>query len=154
MGHFGCKFSLFGILSLIASSLLFVSAGHVDAQGQYSPVTDADVISLKLNHYFTLDKKSHDPDFEWTFTKTEFVLKKGKNAIPGDLLKKLLPAGTAAEEIRGKWKLQDKDGQQLVLTEIKAGEKAGNKDVSLIIAKTAPTVVRIGETQYVFGVGK
>lgn len=125
------------------------------AQGTFSPLTDANIVSLNFNHYFTPDRKAHDADFEWTFTKTEFVLKHGKGAIPADLLERLMPAGTTADEIRGQWKLGDaKEGQRLVLTEIKAGEKAGNKGVSLIIYKTAPTVVRIGQPQYVFGIGQ
>ena len=149
-----CGLSRFVVLALVASSLLFAALAPVGAQGQYSPVIEADVVVMTLNHYFTPDKKSHAPDFEWAFTKTEFVLKKGKGAIPADLLEKLFPTGTTADEIRGKWKLEDKIGQRLVLTEIKAGDKARNKDVSLIIYKTAPTVIRIGQPQYVFGLGK
>ena len=147
-------FRRFCVLCLLASSVFLVDSRFVKAQGQFSPVSDANVVDLKFNHYFTPDKKSHDADFEWTFTKTEFVLKKAKGAIPADLLEQLLPKNTTADEIRGKWKLQDKDGQRLVLTDIKAGDKAGNKDVSLTIYKTAPIVVRIGEPQYVFGVGR
>lgn len=60
----------------------------------------------------------------------------------------------AADEIRGLWKLEGGEGQRLVLTEIKAGDKIGKDNVSLRIYKTAPTVVRIGEPQFVFGVGR
>jgi hypothetical protein len=141
-------------LSLVVSSLLFVALGSVRAQGNYSPVNETNIVNLTFNHYFTPDKKSHAADFEWTFTEKEFVLKKGTGAIPMDLLEKMLPKGSKADEIRGKWKLVNKDGQQLVLTEIKAGDTSGNKDVCLIIYKTAPTVVRIGKVQYVFGIGK
>jgi hypothetical protein len=35
----------------------------------------------------------------------------------------------------------------------KAGERAGRKNVSLVIYRTAPTVIRIGDPQFVFGVG-
>ena len=153
MGHL-CGLCRFIALMLVGCSLLFVARESVRAQGEYSPVSEANVVVLTLNHYFTPDKKSHVPDFEWSFTKTEFVLKKGMGAIPTDLLEKLLPKGATADKIRGKWKLADKDGQQLVLTEIKAGDKPGNQAVSLVIYKTAPTVVRIGEPQYVFGIGK
>ncbi|MEY2613501.1 MAG: hypothetical protein RL069_2313 [Planctomycetota bacterium] len=142
------------VLAVVISSLQFVALTPVGAQGQYSPVSEANIVDLTLNHYFTPDKKSHTPDFEWTFTKREFVLKKGKGAIPADLVEKLLPKGATADEIRGQWKLADKEGQRLVLTEIKAGDKGRNKEVSLSIYKTAPGVVRIGEPQYVFGIGK
>jgi len=142
------------VLAVVISGLQFVAITPVGAQGQYSSVSEANVADLTLNHYFTPDKKSHKPDFEWTFTKTEFVLKKGKGAIPADLVEKLLPNGATADEIRGQWKVAEKEGQRLVLTKIKAADKAGNKDVSLSIYKTAPTVVRIGDPQYVFGIGK
>ena len=38
-------------------------------QGQYSAVTAEDVVALELNHYFTADKKGHQRDFKWKFTK-------------------------------------------------------------------------------------
>ena len=140
--------------AMVTSGLLFAAPGIARAQ-PYSPVSAENVVDLKLNHYFTPDKKSHAADFVWTFTKSEFVLKKGTRAIPADLIDKLLGMGATAEEIRGKWQvLADKDGQRLVLTEISAGAKIGRKDVSLSIYKTAPTVVRIGEPQYVFGIGR
>jgi|GEM_PF-2267097 len=120
----------------------------------HAPVNETNIVDLTFNHYFTPDKKSHAADFEWTFTKKEFVLKKGTGAIPADLLEKMLPKGSTADEIRGKWRLANTEGQQLVLTEIKAGDTSGNEEVSLFIYKTAPTVVRIGELQYVFGIGK
>jgi hypothetical protein len=145
------RLGMFGLMCLAAGWLL-AAGERADAQGKYAEVTDADVVALKLNHYFGADKKGRDRDFEWTFTKTEFVVKKGKGAIPADLMERLLPAGAAADEIRGKWKLEGKDGKKLVLTEIKAGDTAGKKDVSLVIYRTAPTVVRIGNPQYVFGV--
>jgi hypothetical protein len=151
MAHRG---SWLALLGLVVGGLLFVGSAPLYGQGKYTPVTDEEVVALKLNHYFTPDKKAHDPDFEWSFTKTEFVLKKGKGAIPADLMEKLLPADATADEIRGKWKLESKEGQRLVLTEIKSGDKAGKKEASLVIYKTAPTVVRIGEVQYVFGIGR
>ena len=142
------------IRSILAGSLLLLASERASAQGMFPPVTDSEVVALKLNHYFTSDNESHEADFEWTFTEKEFVVKKGKAAIPKDLLEKLLPKDTTADEIRGKWKLQDKDGQQLVLTDIKAGKKAGNKEASLAISKTGGIVVRIGDPQYVFEVRK
>lgn len=142
--------------SLFAMACVAGLSGHcasVAAQGQYSAVTTDDVVALKFNHYFRPNNKALEPDFEWTFTPTEFVMKRAAGPIPDDLQKRLLPAGRSADEIRGRWKLVDRDGQQLVLTEIKAGEQPGNKVVILVIYKTAPTVVRIGEPQYVFGIG-
>ena len=146
--------SRFGVLGFVVCCLMFLDSGVVDAQGKFSSVTDANVVDLKLNHYYTPDQKPHDTDFEWTFTNTEFVLKKGKGPIPSDLMMKLLPEEMATDEIRGLWKLEGGDGQRLVLTKIKAGDKIGKDNVSLRIYKTAPTVVRIGEPQYVFGVGR
>ena len=140
-------------VGLLTAGCLLAAASNVVAQGQYSPVTDEEVMALRLNHYFTPDDKGHEPDFEWTFAMGEFVMKKGKGAIPAWLREKLVAKGAAADEIRGKWKIESKEGQQLVLTEIKAGGKVGMKEVRLPIYKTAPTVVRIGEVQHGFGIG-
>jgi hypothetical protein len=141
---------------VIAVGLWFVTAAGM-VQGQYEAVTEADIPKLQLSHYFTPDKKGHMADFAWTFTKDEFVVAKGTAAIPADLLKRLVPTGTAAEEIRGKWKLESKGSVQLVLTDIlvsddKGGETLGNREAKLVIYRTAPTVVRIGEVQYVFAI--
>jgi hypothetical protein len=135
---------------VVAVLFLLCTAGSALAQGPYTPVSEEEMTKLKLNHYFTPDKKGLQPDFEWTFTKGEFLIKKGKAAIPADLRKKLL-AGDA-EEIRGEWKLEEKDGRKLVLSDIKVGNKTQMKEVRLPIYKTAPTVVRIGEPQYVFAI--
>ena len=66
-------------------------------------------------------------------------------------LGKLLGEKATADEIAGKWKV---DAGQLVLTDIKAGEAKGKESVKLRIYRTAPTVVRVGEPQYVFAVGR
>jgi hypothetical protein len=147
------QFGRLAVLAIVAG--LLVGSSRADAQGQYREVTSEDVLALKLNHYFTADNKSHQADFAWSFTKDEFVLKSAAGAIPTDLVKRLLPAGSKADEIHGKWK---PDGRQLVLTDILAtdksgGEVLGNKEAKLPIYRTAPTVVRIGEPQYVFAVG-
>ncbi|MGE0821819.1 MAG: hypothetical protein AB7G75_34295 [Candidatus Binatia bacterium] len=151
-------FKVFGIVLTFAliGSLLVVGQRRLSAQGPFlvaGPVTETEVVKLQLNHYFTPDRQAHNPDFEWTFTPTEFVLKKAQGPIPADLREQLLPAHTTTNNIRGKWKL-DKTGQQLLLTEITAGEKKGKENVTLFIYKTASTIVRIGEPQYVFSVGQ
>jgi hypothetical protein len=137
---------------LLAWGLTFPGTGFAWAQ-PYPLVSEANVVNLKLNHYFTLDKRPHAPDFEWAFTKTTFVLKKGTGAIPPSLTEQLLGKGATADEIRGTWKLAGSGGQQLVLTDITAGEKIGKAEVALTISKTAPSVVRIGDPQYVFAIG-
>lgn len=136
--------ALIGLL-LVASAAV---ADPVPGKG-YPPVTADDVPLLKLNHYFTPDNKGHDRDFAWTFTKDGFTVKKDKGAIPADLLKKLLPDGATADEITGKWKVEN---GTITFTGIKAGDKAGREKASYSIYRTAPTVVRIGEPQYVFAV--
>jgi hypothetical protein len=133
-------------------AVLILGQAACFAQGEYTKVTEDDVVALRLNHYFTADKKAHWPDFEWTFSDGEFVIKDGDGKIPDYLTKKLLPPGKTASEIRGKWKLEDKDGRHLVLSSIKADGKAQKQEASLIIYRTAPTVVRIGDVQHVFEV--
>jgi hypothetical protein len=129
--------------NLIANGLLVAIlvtfAERANAQGNFV-VTQDDIPKLKLNHYFTPDKKSHDADFEWTFTKTGFTIKKGKGPIPTHIANKLLPEGTVADQITGDWAL--KEGQ-LRLSKIRAGGKDGKKQVDLSIFKTAPSVVRL-----------
>lgn len=133
----------------LAATLFLI--GWAAAQGRFS-VTESDLPEMKLNHYFTPDKKSHARDFEWTFTKTGFTIKKGTGPIPRHLLDQLLPPGSDADEVTGGWTLK---GGKLELTGVKAGGKDGRKGVSLPIFKTAPTVVRICDPeQYVFGVGR
>lgn len=134
-------------IASVAMSLMFLSlTGQARAQGNFV-VSEADIPTLKLNHYFTPDKKHHDADFEWTFTKTSFTIKKGKSAIPKHIASKLLPEGVTADEITGDWAL--KEGR-LQFSKIKAADKDGKKDVSLVVFKTAPTVVRVSDPDQVF----
>ncbi|MEO2090555.1 MAG: hypothetical protein ABGY75_13805 [Gemmataceae bacterium] len=137
---------------MLRSMLLTVLlAAPASAQGNFR-VAEADIPRLKLNHYFTADKKAHEADFEWTFTKTGFTVKKGRGAIPTPLLDTLLPDGTTVDEVTGNWKFAD---GQLVLSDIKAGKVNGRKDVKLGVFKTAPTVVRVNcPHQAVFAVEK
>lgn len=128
-------------------ALLF-SCQVAAAQGNYREVTENDVVAMKLNHYFTADRKAHDPDFVWTFTPGEFVLKDGTGTIPAYLHDTILPRGRAAREIKGSWKL--KDGR-LVLTGMKADGRNVVDDASFPIYRTAPTVIRVGDVQHVFG---
>lgn len=141
-------------IAVAVGGLLALCAGRVSAQAAGEPggVVEADVIKMSMTHYHPAEGKARDPDFEWRFTRTEFVLKKEKGPVPAELLRKVFPDNTAVEEVRGKWRLE-KGGRQLVLTEIKAGGKAGPKAVVLPIGRTAGTVVRIFEPQqYVFEV--
>jgi hypothetical protein len=131
--------------------LLVLFAAPAFAQGNFQ-VAEEDIPKLKLNHYFTADKKSHDADFEWTFTKTGFTVKKGKGAIPAHVLDTLLPDGATADEVTGSWKFEDGN---LELSDIKAGKQVGKKGVKLGVFKTAPTVVRVNcPHQAVFSVEK
>jgi hypothetical protein len=98
------RFSLFALVALVPASPLA-------AQGEYSPITADEVVKMKFIHYYP-DKKFREADFEWSFTKTEFVVKKGKGPIPADLLGQLLPDGKAADEVRGKWAFDPKRGRR------------------------------------------
>jgi hypothetical protein len=143
------------LFALTTVCLFAAGEGQILAQGSFNGVSDDEVRNMKMFVYYTADKQAHDPDFEWTFTKTDFTLKAGKGDIPVDLQEQLLPKGSPAKEIRGKWQLEDRDGKQLVLSEIQAGDdkEPQKKTVALPIYKTAPTVVRVGKLQYVFGIG-
>lgn len=138
------------VLTLLAVALS-ASAQPPPGTG-YPRVTADEVPRLKFGHYYTPDHTHHAADFEWTFSGDAFTLKKGEGPIAADLVVKLLPAGAAApDEITGQWRLAD---GTIVFTDIKAGGKPGRGTASYGISKTAPTVVRIAEPQYVFGVGR
>lgn len=143
-------------LLVLSLCLLTCVASNTLGQGSYPPVTEKEVQALKFNHYFTADKKYHPADFQWSFTETEFLVKKGNGPISTELLETMLPAGTTAEEVRGKWKLEanpKSSGRTLVLTDIRAGDKAGKEEVRLAIYKTGGIVVRINAPQqHVFGI--
>lgn len=139
-------------ITLAFVAVMALAQNLVLAQGHYDKMTDADVTALHLNHYFTADNKAHTADFDWTFTNGEFVIKQGNGKIPAFLIGKLLPKGETASEIRGKWRLDDKSRSQLILSSIKADGKEIAKEASLVIYRTAPTIVRIGDVQHVFEV--
>ena len=129
------------------------------AQGEYREVTPEDVLAMKLFHYFTPDESVHEPDFKWCFKKKTFVLTADTGGLPADLQERLLPEGATAREIRGRWRLDDKNGRRLILTDITAKENedeetefAGRKRVRLPIYRTAPSVIRVGHLQYVFSI--
>ena len=134
---------------MLAGIAVFMLAGQINAQGEYKKVTDADVLALRLNHYFTANKAFHKPDFEWTFAKDGFVMKEGAGKISPYLMETILPKGQTASEIRGKWKLEE---GRLTLSSIKADGKDVKGAPSFPIYRTAPIVVRIGDVQHVFEV--
>jgi hypothetical protein len=133
---------------LVAALFGAFAAAPCFAQRSFT-VGESDISSMELKYYYLSDKVSHDADFTWSFKKDTFTVKKGNVKIPSELSEKLLPERTTDNEITGKWAL--KNGE-LLLTEIKGGDKKGRKEVKLSIYKTAPTVVRIGydAPQYVF----
>jgi hypothetical protein len=137
---------------VVAAGLLLAARGPLYAQGSYAPVDEEAVLAMRLNHYFTPEKKSREADFEWRFFKDGFVIKSGRGPIPADLRDKLIEKGAAAEEISGKWRIE-RDPHQLTLTDIQVGKKQPRKSkVNFRIYRTAPSVIRVGEPQYVFGV--
>ena len=136
-----------GILLIVAAVAGVQSIAS--AQGKYAEVTRDDVLAMKLNHYFTPDKRGRQTDFEWRFSADGFVIRKTKGAIPDDLAQKFLGEAPAADEIQGKWRV---DNGRIVFTDIKAGDQKGRDEVKLRVYRTAPTVIRLGEPQYVFEV--
>jgi hypothetical protein len=139
------KLALAALLAVLANGRGFA----LGADG----LTADEVPELRLNHYFTPDNRPHDPEFDWTFTKTGFTIKRGEGAIPENLARALLPEGVVADEIRGKWAINAERGT-LDLTEIKAGKATGKAGVKLRVMMTGGTVVRLCvPEQFVFGIG-
>ncbi len=147
----GCGYLRFALLAFVALAVFAVGTGSVWAQGDYGPVTAKAVRNLSFNHYFTPDKKSHTADFQWVFTETDFVIASGKGPIPAPLLEQLVGEKIEADEVSGQWKL-NRDGSEVVLSQISVGPVRYKKSVTFAIYKTAPTVVRIGDPQFVFSV--
>ena len=135
-------------------SLLAVASSHGQADPKpgfsYAPVTPEDVLAMKMFQYHLKRGGGSKPvDFEWTFTKERFTLKEGKGPIPVDLVEKLLPEGGKAKVIEGKWQLA---AGRLVMTEIRGDGQPGRENAAVNIYRTAPSVIRVGEPQYVFEV--
>jgi hypothetical protein len=132
-------------------------ADPTDGLAKYSAVTAPNVDAMSFVHYYTPDKKYRQADFEWTFSKNGFVIKGYDAPLPADLLRQFLPKEGAEKrvtQIKGKWRLEGKDGQRLVFTSIEGrtqeGDVAGRKRTTISIFKTAPTLIRLGERQYSF----
>ncbi|MFO0960510.1 MAG: hypothetical protein U0800_24260 [Isosphaeraceae bacterium] len=143
------------IEKILASCIVLVGGlcpamAQSPAGGRYPSVRADQVVRLRLEGYDTPDGRSHEADFEWTFSRDGFVVKKGKGAIPADLSKKLLSEGVTTGEIRGKWALEN-GGQDLVLTGIKAGDTAGKGKVTMVIEQTGAGIFRVGSPEYRFG---
>jgi hypothetical protein len=133
--------------ALLACGWIFGSATRPAAQGEFD-VRAEHIAGMKLDHYYSEDRKHRSADFAWEFTKDGFTLKKGKGPIPDHLLGLLLPAGTAADEVTGKWTFVD---GKLELTDIRADGKAGKEKVTVVVFRTAAKLVRMrAPTQHVF----
>lgn len=118
----------------------------------YSAVTEADLPQMSLNHYFTPAGRPGDQQFAWTFAADgTFEAKAGEGSIPLELRQRLTGSEAEAKQIAGKWKLAE---GQIHFSDVKADGKAVAPETPAVyrIYRTAPTVVRIGEPQYVFGI--
>lgn len=142
------------LLSLRAFLTVFavvVVTGTVRAQGHYAPVVDADLIGASFNHYYDANMKAViPPDFSWTFTATNLVIKSGKGSIPTDLLQQLAAGAKDVKTIVAGWKVE---AGQLIITGPTVDGESRHTMVKLPVSRTAPTVIRIGRHQYVFSPG-
>lgn len=144
----GKLLSLWAILTALA---LVVATGTVRAQGHYAPVADSDLIGASFNHYYDANMKAViPPDFSWTFTATNLVIKLGKGPIPADLLQQLAAGAKDVKTIVAGWKVE---AGQLVITGPTVDGEPRRTMVKLPVNRTAPTVIRIGQHQYVFSPG-
>lgn len=114
----------------------------------YQAVTAEDMPKFKLNHYFNKENKSTLLDFDWTFDKDGTFKMEAKEALPVHLRELLLSKDSKAKALTGKWAIAN---GEITFTEIKAGDEKGVEKAKMHVYRTAPTVIRIGEPQYVFG---
>jgi hypothetical protein len=116
--------------------------------GNYAPVVTTDLIGAKFNHYYDANMKAvAPPDFAWSFTATNLVIQSRSGPIPTDLLQELAAGKTEVKRIEATWKIET---GELVITEIKLDGVLTTTLSRLPVARTAPTVIRIGRHQYVF----
>jgi hypothetical protein len=146
-----CSRRLFALPFLSIAALL-LAVGSVEGDGPigYSQVTQADLPLLSLNHYFDANGKSPGTKFVWTFAADgTFDVQPGEAGIPLDLRQRLAGDVAEAKQISGKWKLE---GRMIRFSEVKIDGKPATPEeqASYSIYRTAPTVIRIGEPQYVF----
>lgn len=124
----------------------------------YAAVTETDVPRMKFAHFFDEQKQFHDAAFAWTFDADgTFRIAAGKKAIAGELCRRLLGEAVEVQEITGRWRLvPGNNGGVLIrfLEVVADGKERQTEDATYRIYRTAPTVVRIGEPQYVFSLQK
>ena len=134
--------------TLLLLTCLLASAVLALAQGNYSPVVTADLVEASFNHYYGPNLKAViPPDFSWTFSKTNLVIKAAKGPIPADLLDHLAGGRKDVKTIEAGWKVE---AGELVITGIKLDGQPTRTLAKLPVGRTAPTVIRIGKHQYVF----
>lgn len=121
--------------------------------GRYSPVAKADLPAMKFAYYFDVNDKHHEADFTWTFTTDKFKIASKKGPVAAEILKKIKATAKAPKTIEGKWFLETspQGGTTLSLTDMRVDDMPFSGKATYNIYRTAPTVIRIGEPQYVFG---
>lgn len=140
------RFARWSRILVIAACV--ISARLAPAQGAYNPVTGPDLAGADFNHYFNDNKKVvTPPDFSWTFSATDLVIKAGKGLLPADLTRQLAAGRKDVKTIEATWKVEN--GSLLISVTAIDGNPASG-EASFRAYRTAPTVIRIGEQQYVF----
>ncbi len=136
--------------ALLVLALVGFTTGAV-AQGNYAPVTAADLPGAKFNHYYNEKGKAvFPPDFTWSFSTNSLHIKAGKGPIPPDLLNHLAGGRKGIKEVQAGWKIKD---HHLFISGILLDGEPVRTMVKLPVYRTGPTVIRIGEKQYVFSPG-
>ncbi len=134
--------------SLVVATVILAgcTAGH--AQGNYAPVTTKDLVEAKFNHYYGANRKAvMPPDFSWNFTATNLVIKTAQGSIAPDLIERLAAGKNEVKTIEAEWKVEH---GELVISRIKVDGQPTRTLAKLPAFRTAPTLIRIGERQYVF----
>jgi hypothetical protein len=142
------KFKRTWAASLLGGAVWLAGSMAGWAQGQYGPVTAADLVGATFDHYYDQQMKAVvPPDFEWTFGHGQLTIKAGKKPIAAELLSLLADGMKDVRTIVAGWKLED---GKLTISGIKVNGKPTRTMAFLGVIWTEPTVIRIGDHQYAF----
>lgn len=117
----------------------------VETGSDYVPLTHEMIVGARLHRRTGIDRKYDD--LQWRFEDETFHIHAGKNGLPPDLREALLPGDVDAQEIVGRWDIED---NIIACDEIEVDGKQLSKGTRYLSVMRGPPL-RIGtDPQYEF----
>ena len=137
-------------LIFLLTGLFSLAIGQVRAaEGEFPPVQPGALKGASFNFYYGPDNKAvFSPGFTWTFSTAKTTITAGKHPIAADILEHLAAGGKKVHRIEADWHISG--NHYLILSRVKIDGHTNRATWSLPLGYTAPTLIRIGEHQYVF----